>query len=68
MEISVSSIYPTIPNTDATKVVPAAKPDRNKDRRKKKQDRRKNVREGIFVFLSTKEDQRNARDRRRTEG
>ena len=36
-----------------------------KDRRKNKRDRRRGVREGIFVSLSTKEDRRVLRDRRK---
>lgn len=37
-----------------------------KDRRKNGQDRRKCVREGIFVSLSVKNDRRRLRDRRKT--
>ena len=36
-----------------------------KDRRKNKQDRRRSVREGIYVSLSVKNDRRVLRDRRR---
>jgi len=36
-----------------------------KDRRKNKQDRRRSVREGIFVTLSVKNDIRVLRDRRK---
>ena len=35
------------------------------DRRKNKQDRRKSVREGVFVTLSTKKDRRIHADRRK---
>ena len=65
MEITVGSIQTLKPNMDAVKEVPAPRTDREKDRRKRKQDRRKNVREGIFVSLSVKEDRRSGRDRRR---
>ena len=65
MEITVGSINTLKPNADAIKEIPVSKQGRDKNRRKKKQDRRKNVREGIFVSLSVKEDRRNGRDRRR---
>ena len=39
---------------------------RRKDRRKNKQDRRRSVREGIFVSLSVDNDRRVLRDRRAT--
>jgi len=35
------------------------------ERRKNKQDRRKGVRDGVIVTLSTKKDRRNKKDRRR---
>ena len=38
---------------------------RRKDRRKNKQDRRRSVREGVFVFLSVDNDRRVLRDRRK---
>ncbi|MEA3546897.1 MAG: hypothetical protein U9R66_04470 [Thermodesulfobacteriota bacterium] len=38
-----------------------------KDRRKKRVDRRKSNREGIFVSISTKEDRRSSRDRRKNQ-
>jgi len=37
-----------------------------RDRRKNKQDRRRSVREGIFVSLSVKNDRRSGVDRRKT--
>lgn len=37
-----------------------------RDRRKNKQDRRRSVREGIFVSLSVKNEQRSGIDRRKT--
>jgi hypothetical protein len=66
MEITVGSIHTLKPNADAVKEVSAPRTGRDKERRKRKQDRRKNVREGIFVSLSVREDRRNGRDRRRS--
>ena len=64
MEITIGSIHTLKPKADTIKGVPATGTGRDKDRRKKKQDRRKNVREGIFVSLSVKGDRRSGRDRR----
>lgn len=44
---------------------PAGKRAVRKDRRKNKEDRRRSVREGIFVSLSGKNDRRVLRDRRK---
>ena len=41
---------------------------RKLDRRKKRQDRRKGVRDGVIVTLSTKKDRRTRKDRRRKIG
>lgn len=38
---------------------------RKVDRRKNRQDRRKSVRDGVYVTLSTKQDRRRQKDRRR---
>ncbi len=38
---------------------------RKVDRRKNQQDRRKSVRDGVYVTLSTKEDRRRQKDRRK---
>lgn len=65
MEITVGSINTLKPNVDGIKEIPAQRQGRDKNRRKKKKDRRKNVREGIFVSLSVKDDRRSGRDRRR---
>ena len=65
MEITVGSIHTLKPNADAIKEVPATRSGRDKERRKRKRDRRKNVREGIYVSLSVKDDRRSGRDRRR---
>jgi len=45
--------------------LPAKKKEVGKDRRKNTQDRRRSVREGIFVSLSVTNDRRVVRDRRR---
>ncbi|MBW1675622.1 MAG: hypothetical protein JRJ79_03225 [Deltaproteobacteria bacterium] len=45
--------------------LPAGKKVIRKDRRKNKQDRRRSVREGIFVSLSADNDRRVLRDRRK---
>jgi hypothetical protein len=37
----------------------------SRERRKRKQDRRKSVRDGVIVRLSFKHDRRNGRDRRK---
>jgi hypothetical protein len=39
---------------------------KKEERRKNKQDRRKSVRAGVFVTLSTKKDRRVNKDRRKT--
>ena len=65
MEITVGTVDILKPNADAVREVPSARHSRDKDRRKRKQDRRKNVREGIYVSLSVKGDRRSGRDRRR---
>jgi hypothetical protein len=49
------------PNTPAGK----NKKGRGRERRKNKRDRRKSVREGIFVSLSIKNNRRAQRDRRK---
>jgi hypothetical protein len=46
--------------------LPAKKKGVLKDRRKNTQDRRRSVREGIFVSLSVRKDRRVVKDRRRT--
>lgn len=42
-----------------------AKKKRQPERRKNKQDRRKSVRDGVIVTLSTKKDRRRNKDRRK---
>jgi hypothetical protein len=68
MEFIVGPVQPSAPNGDPLKVVPVARSGGSKDRRKKKNDRRKNVRDGIFVSLSIKEDRRQPGDRRKSDG
>ncbi len=45
-------------------VTPAEKKVFRRDQRKNRKDRRKSVREGILVYLSSKNDRRNKRKRR----
>ncbi len=47
--------------------LPAKKKGVPKDRRKNTQDRRRSVREGVFVSLSVTKDRRVLRDRRRAD-
>ena len=68
MEFTVGSVKPTTPNGDPLKVNPSARSGDSKDRRRKKKDRRKNVRDGIYVSLSVKEDRRQPGDRRKSGG
>lgn len=68
MEITVGPVQPTRTKDDSLKVVPAVRSGGSKDRRKKKQDRRQNVRDGIFVSLSVKEERRRPGDRRKADG
>jgi hypothetical protein len=51
------------PSEEKTTLTPGRKTTR-KDRRKNNQDRRRSVREGIFVSLSVDHDRRVLRDRR----
>jgi len=68
MEITVGPVQPTRSDGDPRRVAPAAKSGGGRDRRKRKRDRRKNVREGVIVSLSVREDRRRPGDRRRTTG
>jgi hypothetical protein len=65
MDFTIGPVRPNTSNGDPLRVVPAAKSGDGKDRKKKKQDRRKNTRDGIFVSLSVKEDHRRPGDRRK---
>jgi len=71
--MEVSSMDIVIGGTSSVKMDPSeenAKPPAGKklvqkDRRRNKQDRRRSVREGIFVSLSMENDRRVPRDRRK---
>ncbi len=67
MDIVVGGTSPVKMDPSEEKVtLPVGKKVVRKDRRKKKQDRRRSVREGIFVSLSVDNDRRVLRDRRAT--
>ena len=68
MEITVGPVQSIATKDDSLRVVPAVRPGGSKDRRKKKQDRRENARDGVFVSLSTweREKRRRPGDRRKT--
>ena len=66
MNIIVGGISPVKMDPTEEKVtLPSGKRTVRKNRRKNKQDRRKSVREGIFVSLSGHNDRRVLRDRRK---
>jgi hypothetical protein len=66
MDIVIGGISPHKKNPSEENVpLPAGKKGVKGNRRKRKHDRRRSVREGIFVSLSTKDDRRFLRDRRR---
>ena len=75
MDKDISGVDITIGGTSSVKMDPSeanvTPPARKKvvrrDRRKNKQDRRKSVREGIFVSLSVDKEQRVIRDRRKVQ-
>jgi hypothetical protein len=65
MEFTVRPVQSNISKGDPLKVVPATKSG-ERDRRRKKRDRRENVRTGVVVSLSVnKKDRRRQGDRRR---
>ena len=67
MDIVVGGTSPVKMDPSEEKVaLPVGKKVVRKDRRKKKRDRRRSVREGIFVSLSVDNDRRVLRDRRAT--
>lgn len=66
MEISIGGIPAVTPGENRRHPKPNAKPYKGKDRRKATEDRRKSVREGVFISISFKDDRRRQRDRRRT--
>jgi len=66
MEFTIGSVESTLTNNaESLKVIPAQKQNRSRDRRKRRTDRRRNVREGIFVSLSGQKDRRRPGDRRK---
>ena len=67
MDIIVGSTsYVKLDLSEEKVAVPSGKKTvRRKDRRKKKQDRRRSVRDGIFVSLSVDNDRRVLKDRRK---
>ena len=65
MDFTVGTVLPATSKGDPLRVIPAARSGGGRDRRKKRQDRRKNVRDGIFVSLSVNEDRRRPGDRRK---
>ena len=68
MEISIGGSIPAVKSgLEKRQRESGAKPYKGKDRRKSRTDRRKSVREGIFVSISFKDDRRHRRDRRRSE-
>ena len=66
MEISIRTVHPTNSRGDPLKVLPGARSaDDRKERRGKKQDRKKNSEDGVFVSLSVKEGQSRQKDQRK---
>ena len=66
MDIVVGSPIPVkMDSSEGKNVTLPGKRELKKERRKSKQDRRRSVREGIFVSLSTKNDRRITKDRRK---
>jgi len=66
MEIVIGGIPPVQKEPSKENVpFPAGKKVVRRDRRKNRHDRRKNVRDGIFVSFSGRDDRRVQRDRRR---
>jgi hypothetical protein len=61
MDFTVGPVQSSTSKDDLLKVVPVSKTSGNRDRRKKKKDRRKNLRDGVLVSLSTREDRRKPR-------
>jgi len=66
MDIEIEGASPVkMDPSEETGTFPAYKRVLRKDRRKNQRDRRRSVREGIFVSLSIDNDRRFLRDRRR---
>ena len=67
MDIVVEKINPAKKRgSNKNLALPLGKKVRFKEKRKNKHDRRKSVRDGVFVSLSFKDDRRVGRDRRKT--
>lgn len=66
MEISIRTVHPSNSGDDPLRVLPGARSaDDRKGRRGKQQDRKKNIKEGVFVSLSVKEGQFREEDGRK---
>lgn len=65
MDIIIGATPPVKMDSSKEHTTPHAGKKVLRDRRKHKQDRRRSVREGIFVSLSMENDRRALRDRRR---
>jgi hypothetical protein len=66
MDIVIGRTTPVLSDPSKENVPdPTGKKVIRRDRRKKREDRRRSVREGIYVTISVKDDRRVVRDRRR---
>jgi hypothetical protein len=66
MDITIGGTPPVKMDSSKEHNTPHAGKKALRDRRKNKQDRRRSVREGIFVSLSVKNERRSGVDRRKT--
>jgi len=66
MDIIIGGTPPVKMDSSKEHTTPQAGKKALRDRRKHKQDRRRSVREGIFVSLSVKNERRSGVDRRKT--
>ena len=66
MDIVIGGTPPVKMDPSEEHTTPQAGKKVRRDRRKNKQDRRRSVREGIFVSLSVKNERRSGFDRRKT--
>jgi hypothetical protein len=65
MDIVVKGLTPANMDSSRGGKGTHARHERKKERRKNRRDRRESVREGIFVYLSVKNDRRRLRNRRK---
>lgn len=67
MDIYIGPTEATIldPSEEGQRGVPVVKKTSKRDRRKNRQDRRKSVRDGVYVTLSSKKNRRSGTDRRK---